>query len=422
MRVLHINATQHGGAALCAIRINNALRIKGIESRMLFAEGESMPPDVDGSIANKDRCLWQSFPLLSRVVSLFRSHNPFAMNEMKLQRLVDKNNTNHLYLHTPLTKYRNLSDHPLVEWADIIHLHWVSGFIDYPTFFKRVNKPIVWTLHDKYPAVGLQHYSSEFYPVPKELKQLDDYCRRIKRDSLVNARSLNIVAISEMMVNICRNSEVLKGFPITLIHNGIDSDIFKIYDRQQSRKELGLIPNATIFLFSGYDIHDPNKGFIRVVEALETCKISNKILVCIGMSYLPMPVVSFPIILTGLQNSLSKIAKYYSAADFFLQSSFEETFSQTPLESMACGTPVVAFPFSGAIDLINEDNGILCEDFTIEALKKGINQASNCSYCRDKIREDVINRFSYDKIAWQYIELYKTVLESDETNYNNNQL
>ena len=411
MKVLHINTGQQGGAAWCAIRIGKALAHEGVESRMLFAEGNTLPNGVEGAIAKEDYSSWRRVPIVAGLILRFLRHAPFLMNAEKLQDQVNAVNNDNLYLHIPLSNYKNIAYHPLVEWADIIHLHWVAGLIDYPSFFKKIKKPIVWTLHDKYPAVGLQHYSSEFYPVPEELKPLDEYCKKIKRDSLVNARSLNIVAISEMMVNICKSSEVLNGFPITLIHNGIDPSNFKRYDRLQSRKELGLISNATIFLFSGYNIHDPNKGLFRVVEALERCDIPNKMLVCIGMSNLPMPETSFPIILTGLLTSQVRISKYYSAADVYLQGSLEETFSQTPLEAMACGTPVVTLPFSGAHDLINQDNGIVCDDFTIEALAKGIQMATKRCYCGTTIREDVINRFSYDKVARQYIELYKTVLK-----------
>lgn len=410
MKVLHINTSQTGGAAWCAIRISKALTAEGIDSKMLFAEGSSLPDGVEGAIALPDRNFWHSIPILRGVINRILPHIPFYMNKMKLQRRLDKANNNHLYLHQPFSYFKNIANHPLIDWADIIHLHWVADFVDYPSFFKKVKKPIVWTLHDKYPAVGIQHYCSRFYPVPDNLKDLDLLCIKIKRDSLLEVKNLNVVAISEMMVDICGSSEVLKGFPITLIHNGIDPVNFEMYDRQQSRKELGLISNATIFLFSGYNIHDPNKGLNRVIEALEKCDVPNKLLVCIGMSNLPIPDASFPIILTGLITSQVKISKYCSAADIFVQSSFEETFSQTPLEAMACGTPVVALPFSGAYDLINQENGVVCKDFTVDSLSKGIMQAINRNYNREKIREDVINRFSYDKIVQQYIELYKTVL------------
>lgn len=80
------------------------------------------------------------------------------------------------------------------------------------------------------------------------------------------------------------------------------------------------------------------------------------------------------------------------------------------MEAMACGTPVVAFPCSGAHDLINQENGVVCDDFTVEALAEGIRLAMSRTYDSKKIREDVINRLSYDKIAKQYVELYEKIL------------
>ena len=59
----------------------------------------------------------------------------------------------------PYSEYTSLVDHPLVQEADIIHLHWIAGFVDYPTFFKKVDKPIVWTIHDENPGLGGSHYT-----------------------------------------------------------------------------------------------------------------------------------------------------------------------------------------------------------------------------------------------------------------------
>lgn len=414
MKVLHINTEPEWGAALCARRIHKALVEEGIQSQMLFAKGKNMPKGIEGDIAKKDKSFWIKIPVLRSIIWRLILYLPFLMNAEKLQEQVDEANSKHLYLHIPLSQYKNIAEHPLVKWADVIHLHWVSGFIDYPTFFKKVRKPIVWTLHDKHPAVGLQHYSSVFFPIPDKLKSLDDYCKKIKRESLVKAENLNIVAISKMMEKICQNSDVLTGFPVTLIHNGIDGRSFKPYSKLDCRKELGLLPNATIFLFSGYNIHDPNKGFCRLIEALEKIELPNKMLVCIGMSYESMQEASFPIILTGLLTSYTRLSKYYSAADYFILNSYEETFAQTPVEAMACGTPVITTPCSGSYDLINQDNGVVCNDFTVEALVEGIKLAMSRTYYPERIREDVINRFSYDKIAKQYLDLYLKVLEKKQ--------
>ncbi|TAE46946.1 MAG: hypothetical protein EAY69_07690, partial [Cytophagales bacterium] len=56
----------------------------------------------------------------------------------------------------------NILSHHLVKEADIIHLHWVAHFLDYASFFKKINKPVVWTLHDKNPLNGGFHYDIYF--------------------------------------------------------------------------------------------------------------------------------------------------------------------------------------------------------------------------------------------------------------------
>ena len=52
--------------------------------------------------------------------------------------------------------------HPKFKEADIIHLHWISGFVDYAKFFDKCDKPIFWTFHDFEPFSGGFHYSNLF--------------------------------------------------------------------------------------------------------------------------------------------------------------------------------------------------------------------------------------------------------------------
>lgn len=420
MKVLHINTGQVGGAAWCAIRINKALVQEGVDSRMLFAEGNSMPKGVKGSIASQDHLVWDKFCILRFFKYRMERLGWRIVDVERMKARLDDANINHLFIHQPLSKYKNIAHHPLIEWADIIHLHWVPDFVDYPTFFKEVKKPIVWTLHDHYPAGGVQHYNSAFYPLPEGLKDIDQECRGIKREGVSKAQSLNVVAISELMADVCRKSDVLKGFPVKLIHNGVDTSAFHPYDKQESRRELGLVADAQIFLFSSYEITDQRKGLDRAIAALEKVEAYGKMLVCIGnipYNY-SVPEASFPIIVTGMLGSQSRLSKYYSAADFFLQCSYEEAFAQTPLEAMACGTPVISTPCSGASDLIRSFNGVICDGYDVNAIASGIEDAMRRKYDADVIRQYIVDNYQYDKIAKQYIELYNRIL-SETTQMSN---
>lgn len=413
MRVLHISTSQTGGAALCAMRICLALTTEGIDSRMLLAEGSSMPEGITGAIATPDNIFWNRNLFLKSIKKLLTLFGIWLVDVEKTKKWLKKANKTNEFVQQPLSYFKNIATHPLVEWADIVHLHYVCDFIDYPTFFKTVNKPIIWTLHDKYPAMGVMHFSSKFRPLPDELKSIDTYCRNIKREGVSKAKNLNIVAISEFMVDFCKNSYVLKGFPITLIHNGVDTTIFHPSDKQEARKKTGLQPNAVIFLFSSFFMDDPNKGIDRAVAALEKIDVPNKVIVCLGGLYEKVHIQSsFPVIFAGRINDPSLISLYYSSADFFLQCSYEETFSQTPLEAMACGIPVITTPCSGSKDIIQSFNGVICNDYDSNAIAKGIKEALNTQYDSNRIRQYVVEKFNYNIIAKLYVELYTNVMKS----------
>ena len=101
------------------------------------------------------------------------------------------------------------------------------------------------------------------------------------------------------------------------------------------------------------------------------------------------------------------LSELISSADYFAMPSSHEAFAQSPMEAMACGLPVVAFPVSGTKELINESNGSICSDFTVAALSDGIKQLMSRTYNPTQIRNDVMNRFSPSVIAKQYICYYQ---------------
>ena len=100
----------------------------------------------------------------------------------------------------------------------------------------------------------------------------------------------------------------------------------------------------------------------------------------------------------------------YSAGDFFVMPSEQEAFAQTPIEALACGLPVIAFPVSGTEELINDCNGVRCGGFDIASLTEGIKVAMSRVYDKTQIRDDVVKRFDIATIVSQYIKLYEELL------------
>lgn len=413
MKILHINTGQHGGAALCAIRINRALSAEDVDSQMLFAEGKMMPNGVEGAVAQKDRNPWESNTELRKVKNLLvKLPMRWPMDAEKFRYRLNRANTQHCYMHQPLSNYKNISHHPLVKWADVVHLHWVSDFIDYPTFFKEVRKPIVWTLHDQNPATGLLHYeTSKQSPLNEQLNRLDILCRCLKRKSVQQAYNLNIVAISKEMAEVCRSSDVLKGFPTTLINNGIEDSLFVPVDQQMARIILGIPANNVVFAFCAQNIGEKRKGLKELIGALERIGRKDITLLCIGGGELPVK-TSLNVVKTGTVNSTRLLSALYSSADYFVMPSFQEAFAQTPMEAMACGTPVIAFPCSGTEELISDVSGVRCSDFTVDALVDAIKVAFDKKFDCNCVRNSLISQFQYKIIAQKYIELYTKIIAS----------
>jgi len=406
MKIVHLSKLPDGGATWCAMRISNALSAKGEDSKILLMQGL---PSQGISIA-EPYWLYKRYnnSIIRMLMKILKVVARPQFEYYKWQRK-QAEKTEGEFFTSPLTDYISLHKHPYIKAADIIHLHWVADFIDYPSFFRYVKKPIVWTIHDENPGLGGFHYQTHQQQANDVYRKLDADYAIIKKKAILRGNTPHLVAISTMMKHFFENNDILKNCPITLIHNGVEGNLFQMFDRESSREKLGLPLDKKIFLFSSYKIEDKRKGLSLLIEALERLDDDNLCLVCLG-GYDAVPESKIKIVCAGLVRDKEQLSQYYSAVDFFVLSSFQEAFAQTPLEAMACGTPVISFPCSGAADLINDINGVLCNDFTVDALYDGINVALNKSFNREQIRKDVLDRFSYDKIAEQYINLYNSLL------------
>ena len=128
-----------------------------------------------------------------------------------------------------------------------------------------------------------------------------------------------------------------------------------------------------------------------------------------------MKIKDINLISLGYVNDVSFLAKVYSASDIFLAPSIEENFANTCLESLSCGTPVVAFPVGGMPEIIDHKlNGFLCSDVSSNSLFDGIkwfldNKGAIYSM-REKARSKIIKKFTLETQAEKYETLIKRVL------------
>ena len=111
----------------------------------------------------------------------------------------------------------------------------------------------------------------------------------------------------------------------------------------------------------------------------------------------------------GRVNDRVVLAQYFSRADVTLNLSYQETMGLTSAESMACGTPVVAYNATASPELISSETGRVVPPGNISAIAKAIQslmEKDKASYM-DVCRQRVIDNFEEMSNFGKYLDLYK---------------
>lgn len=415
MKIVHISTYDQYGAGLATYRLHCKLLSHGFDSSILVAN--KTINDVNVTQAEHNPSLLYNPPkgvFLRKFKKIMRRRGKyFTYYEQTLQKM-EQLHAMHptVYFSTPISTYE-LSSHPLVKEADIVHLHWVQNFLNYSTFFENVKKPIVWTLHDLNPLYGGFHHTLLREKYYTDYKTLEDEFYLIKHKALMGRTNITAVAISSQMHCNIENHEFFKGKSIVNIFNGVDCNQFTMLDKQSVRRLIGIAPEIKVFLFANRELNNSQKGLDNLCKAFKLLNNETGLLVCLGEGTIP-PCGKTKVRQFKPVADTEWLSQLYSAADYLVFPSLQEAFSLTTLESMCCGTPVIMTPVSGSDDLINDFNGIRCSDFTPEAIAKGIRMAMEKEYDRERIREDVVTRFNLEKIANQYIHLYHSLINNSE--------
>jgi glycosyltransferase involved in cell wall biosynthesis len=410
LKILHISTFDSGGAGLSCIRLHKSLLGNGYNSKVLVLKKTTDAPEVyqfEKNIYRLPKII--RWPELFLRLVLHKLKIPVSLY-YKLQYKLDSLRAVSSPIYSlPLSDY-DLSCHPLVKEADLIHLHWTAGFLDWPSFFDKVIKPVVWTIHDENLYFGGFHYRKEQIDNISIYRKLEEKLVEIKYKSIHQCKNLSIVSLSKMMLKLSLSEEIVKNRKHYLISNSVDHNVFMQFDKKLCRNVFGLPDNKKILIFVSYYLNDKNKGLTELIIALNELKYSDLVLFAIGVGKTEIE-TSVEILYPGAIVDPRLLPLAYSASDIYVMPSFQEGFAQTPLEAMACGLPVVAFPCSGTEELINERNGIRAADFTVSSLKNSLSQALNTKYDSEWIKQDVLTRFGMKNIIEQYVSVYNNTLD-----------
>ena len=317
---------------------------------------------------------------------------------------------------------------------DIIHLHNIHGYyINYSllfTYLSRANIPVVWTLHDCWSMTG---HCSHFDAIgcmkwkkgcskcalktdyPSSVLFDNSRCNWNQKNKIFNSvPNLTIVPVSTWVESVVKES-YLKKYPTHVIHNGIDLDIFKISENSivRDRHNIG---NRTIVLgvatgwFEGGGLRRFNE-FMKLSSILD----DNYRIILIGLEESQLQ--GLPNNVIGLQRTANQqeLAEYYSAADVFINPTYQDSLPTVNMEALACGTPVITYRTGGSPEILDKETGWVTDKGNVEALAfyvQDVRKQSNKEKVAQKnaCRKRAVLYFNkYDRF-YDYVNLYKQIL------------
>ena len=305
---------------------------------------------------------------------------------------------------------------------DIVHLHNIHGHdCDLETlfrYFKNQKTKLIWTFHDCWGFTGYCTYfdiascskwktECSSCPQRKSFSFLFDKSQQLhqRKKQAFEGLDLTIVTPSQWLANMVHQS-FLKEYPVEVIRNGIDLDIFKPTE-SNFRKKHGL-ENKKIVLGVSF-IWGERKGLDVFIDLSKRLPDDYKI-VLVGTDdtidqQLPKNILSI-----HRTSNQAELAEIYSAADVFANPTREEVFGLVNVEALACGTPGVTFKSGGSPECYDETCGsiVACND--VDALEKEIirictDKPYSKKQCIKKAKEfDKNERFK------EYVELYERII------------
>ncbi len=403
-KILHITNFQTGGAGIAASRLHHALLRHGYESKFLFLN-VGKPSSTFFKYHNKIY-LWELFLRILKKLGLppnLEQRNDYSIRKYKRKiEMFSFANTSYVHLHK----------HHLVKEADVIHLHWISDFIDFKSFFSNIKKPLVWTLHDMNAFQGGFHYEDDKKQWGKPLENIENKQLTIKKDALkhIPSHQLTIVTPSKWMLGKSKQSQLLGRFPHKHIPNSVDTDIFKfIPDKKQP------LENRKInVLFVAESLHNHRKGFDFVLEILQKPELVNKChFTAVGdvKTSARIPQISY----TGVIKDEKIISELYNEADIFLLPSREDNLPNSMVESLCCGVPMVGFAIGGLTETItNGKNGYLSKEVSSHGLANALQLCIEniSSLNNQEIATEAHTKFSSEVQVKSLMNLYQNYFQT----------
>jgi glycosyltransferase involved in cell wall biosynthesis len=414
-RILLVSTNDSGGAGLACLRLLRALRKYGAEVRMLVLDKNSDDEEV---------LPWFDFARGMHRKFLKAVH---FMHRIRARQINDRLVRGRTFEGDSFTipwPSLPLAGHPLVRWADVIHLHWCPQFWNWNVFKSLSSKAVLWTLHDLNPATGGCHYSGECL-------QYREYCHACpqlagtKRARIVSStfrfkkkvlegsvtRRMTVVSPSRWMSGKARESALLGKHRHVAIENAFDEKVFRPMEKAFCRDVLGMPRGKKIVLFAANYVGNHRKGMDILLDAArELAGKGETLFYAAGFGVRGAGNPS--IVPLGNIADERMMAIAYNACDVFAIPSREDNLPNTIAEAHLCGTPAAGFKVGGIPEMIHDGlNGVIADTLDAPSFAVALRRALANTWDRKSIADAAVRRYGYAEVARQHAELYARLVE-----------
>ncbi|GMV49500.1 MAG: D-inositol-3-phosphate glycosyltransferase [Nitrospirae bacterium] len=407
MNILHLSTEYNqGGSGRAAYRIHASLRRRGHTSHMLVSGLVHGAPEAGP--------IWGTMP--------WRAADWLA------RRATDALSLQYLFLPSSWRLLR----HPWFREADLVQLYNThGGYLSHAVFgVASRKKPFVWRLSDMWPFTGHCCYAYDcdrwktgcgacplLQDEPALRTDRTALLWRIKQRIYADAK-VTLVAPSRWIAGLARHSPLVGHWPLEVIPNGLDLSVFRPIRRTAAREVLGLPQDESVVLFSSVETQAHRKGGTFVAEAVKRLKGRTRRpfrLLVVGQrardweQAMPVPVTAIDLVKDD-----HLLALLYSAADVFVHPALADNLPNGVLESLACGTPVVAFEVGGVGEAVRPmETGYLARHKDADDLAEGMRSLLDDDDLRHRLsrrcREIAETEYDMELQTTRFEQLYQAV-------------
>lgn len=318
---------------------------------------------------------------------------------------------------------------------DIIHIHNIHGyFLNYRILFDYLSKcsiPVVWTVHDcwlytghcyYYSYIGCNKWKTECVHCPQRNlfpkswwadRSKQNFCDKRAAFTSIPKELFTFVPVSKWIKGEMEQS-FLKDCRFRVIHNGIDTDVFNIYDTEEVKRKYHLEGKRIILGVAS--IWCEEKGwndFMRLSELIS----EDERIVLVGVNEKQKNALPKNVIGISRTENIRQLAELYSVAEAFVNPTWQDNYPTVNLEAIACGTPVVTYRTGGSVEAVTEYTGIVVEQGDVDGLIQAVRliEQRGKAYYQQSCRSHALSYFRKEDRYAEYLTLYDELICRNKT-------